>query len=226
MGERKYAPALSAAGLPRSLSLDLLPQAAEETGRVCGACRRDVRVFGTPSPPSGERVGVRGQAWASNRRFHLCALSVPSVRARFQTAPLQLAPQLMIPETQHFDALFREKTVSLFILGALVGKTVPTTIKFHSQLRAWAIEIEKVDTACVLAAELELVETIGTQQTPQALLGLGGFRAELAGEIASSRCASAMFAVLWRSPPHPNPLPRWGRGNFVRVVVVAHGQRL
>src|SRR5207244_6627316 len=125
----------------------------------------------------------------------------------------------MIPETEHFDALFREKTVSLFILGALVGKAVPTAIKFHGQLRARAAEVEEVDAAGVLAAELEFIETMVTQQTPQALLGVGGFRAELAGGGAGSRCASAMFAVLWRSPPHPNPLPRWGRGNFARVTV-------
>jgi hypothetical protein len=61
--------------------LDPLPQGGEETYREFG-----VR---SPSPPSGERVGVRGRACANNRRFRPCAPCAPSVRARFQTARLQ-----------------------------------------------------------------------------------------------------------------------------------------
>ena len=61
--------------------LDPLPQGGGETYREFG-----VR---SPSPPSGERVGVRGRACANNRRFRPCAPCAPSVRARFQTARLQ-----------------------------------------------------------------------------------------------------------------------------------------
>ena len=43
----------------------------------------------SPSPPSGERGGVRGRSGVSNRRFPLCAPSAPSARARSQSARLQ-----------------------------------------------------------------------------------------------------------------------------------------
>ena len=78
----------------------------------------------------------------------------------FKPHGFKFAAQLMIPEAQHFDALFREKTVSLFISGPLIRETVSTAIQFHSQLRDGAVEIENVDAARVLSAELELVETM------------------------------------------------------------------
>jgi len=140
----------------------------------------------------------------------------------FKPHRFEFAAQLMIPETQHLDALLGEEPIALFIPSSLIWKTVSATIEFDRKLCDGTVEIQEVDAARILAAELEFVETMVTQQTPQALLGVSGFGAELAGEIASSGSASAMFAVLWRSPPHPNPLPRWGRGDFARVTVWVH----
>ena len=81
--------------MAQPLILILSPK-GERRPAVCGAFRRGVRVFGalTPSPPSGERVGVRGQAWAGNRRFLPRGPSVPSVRARSQTGLLRVRPAI------------------------------------------------------------------------------------------------------------------------------------
>jgi hypothetical protein len=143
----------------------------------------------------------------------------------FKPHCLKLAAQLMIPEAQNLDPLPREELVSRFVSCPLVRKAVSTAIKFDRQFCDGAVEIQKVDAAWVLAAESEVVEAMVTQQTPQAFFGVGGFIAKLAGEVAGRGSASAVFAVLWQSsplPPYPDPLPRWGRGNFARVVVVGH----
>jgi len=137
----------------------------------------------------------------------------------------QLATQLMIPEAQHFDALLREELISLPISGALIEKAVPAAVKFNRQLRDRAVEIEEVAAAGVLAAKFEIIEAMVAEQAPQALFGVGGFLAELTGEVAGGGGAGAVLAVLWRSPPHPHPLPRWGRGNFMRFVVWVHVRR-
>ncbi len=115
----------------------------------------------------------------------------------FEPRGFEFTTQLMIPKAQHCDALFRQKTVSLFILGALVWKAMSATIELDRQLCDGAIEIQKVDAAWVLTAEFEFVEPMVTQQTPQAFFGVGGFLAELAGEVAGGGGAGAVFAVLW-----------------------------
>ena len=110
----------------------------------------------------------------------------------------------MIPEAQHFDALFSEELVSFLIPGPLVWKAVPAAIEFDRQLCDDAVEIEEVDAAGVLPAEFEFAETPITQQTPEAFLGVGGVLAELAGEFAGGGGAGAVFAVA-NAPVAPSP---------------------
>jgi hypothetical protein len=92
-------------------------------------------------------------------------------------------------------------------------------IEFHCQLRPRAVEIEEVAPARILAAEFELVEAAVTKQAPQTLFGFGGFFTQAAGEVAGRGGASAMAGEL---PPHPNPLPRWGRGDLNAVAFIVH----
>jgi len=84
----------------------------------------------------------------------------------FKPHSRKLTAQLMIPEAQHFDSLFLEKLITLFIPGALVGIAVSATVEFDGQLCYGAVEIQKVDAAAVLAAEFEIVEAMVAQQTP------------------------------------------------------------
>src|SRR5207237_8359717 len=144
----------------------------------------------------GCRLGqVTGDFFRAARPFHQC---VPDLNPDC----FEFAPQLMIPETQHLDAVFGEKLIPFFVPGPLVREAMSAAIEFDRKLCGGTVEIQEVDAARMLAAELEFIETMVTQHTPQALLGVGGFRAELTGEIASGRCAGAVFTVLWRSPPH------------------------
>jgi len=129
--------------------------------------------FGLPLPHRGREgwggLGkVTGDILFASRPLHQ---SVPD----FKPHRLELAAQLMIPEAQHLDPLSREELVSGFVFCPLVRKAVPTAIKFDRQFCDGAIEIQKVDAACVLAAEFEVAEAIVTQQTPQAFFGVGGF---------------------------------------------------
>ncbi len=117
----------------------------------------------------------------------------------------------MVPEAEDVDAALREKAVARCVLCALIGKSVAASIHFYRQLCGGAEEVEEVDAAGVLAAELELGEAPVPQQTPEPFLGVGGVLAELAGEAAGGVGAGAVFAVLGRLPPHPFLLPHWGR---------------
>jgi hypothetical protein len=90
----------------------------------------------------------------------------------------------MIPEAQHLDALFGEELVAFLIPGALVWETMPAAVEFDREIRERAIEIEVVNPAGVLATEFELSEPTVAKQTPEPLLGIGGFSAELAGKVA------------------------------------------
>ena len=130
----------------------------------------------------------------------------------FKTHRFQFAAQLMIPKAQHLDALRCEKLVSPFISGSLVWKTVSAAIEFNGQLCQRAVEIEEENAAGILPAEFEFGETPVAQQTPQTFFGVSGFFAEMAGKIAGGGGAGAMFAIVRKLPPHPGPLPRWGRG--------------
>src|SRR6266705_255326 len=117
----------------------------------------------------------------------------------------------MIPKTEHLDAAFRKKLISFFIFGPLVGKTVAAAIQFHGELGKRAEIVEKVDAARILSAEFEFGKAAVTQQPPQTMFSVRGFLSEMAGEVESLGSAGAVFAVAWL-PPHPGPLPRWGRG--------------
>jgi hypothetical protein len=81
----------------------------------------------------------------------------------FKSNGLEFAAQLMIPKTQHFDAFFREKAVSLFIPGAPIRIAVSASIEFDCQLCDGAIEIEEVNATGVLATEFEFVEAMVTK---------------------------------------------------------------
>jgi hypothetical protein len=129
----------------------------------------------------------------------------------FKSHRLKFTVQLVIPKAAHLDAAFRKKLISFVIFGPLVWKTVPAAVQFNREFCDRAVEIEEVDAARILSAEFEFVETVVTQQTPQLLFGLSRFLTEMAGEVESLGSAGAVFAVA-RLPPHPIPLPRWGRG--------------
>jgi hypothetical protein len=131
----------------------------------------------------------------------------------------EFTAKLMIPKPQDFDSLRFEEPRPLLISCAPLRKTMASTIEFNRELCHRAVEIQEVDATGVLPAELELVETAMAQQTPHAFLGIGGIFSELAREVARRGGARTLFAVLWRSPPHPNPLPRWGRGKGMRIYI-------
>ena len=87
----------------------------------------------------------------------------------FKSYCFQLTSYLVIPKTQHFDALFREKLIPLFIMLTLVGETMSASVQLNRKFGYHAIEIQKVDTTSILVAELELAETTVAQQTPEPL---------------------------------------------------------
>jgi hypothetical protein len=74
-----------------------------------------------------------------------------------------LTAQLVISETQHPDAQFRQKLLLTLIPGSLVRETVSAAVEFHGQLRPRAIENEDGDAAWILPTKLELGETAVTQ---------------------------------------------------------------
>jgi hypothetical protein len=93
---------------------------------------------------------------------------------------------------------------------------VTAAVKFNRQLCFHAMEIEKVNTARILPAKFEIFKATVAKQTPETFLGVRGFFAKVAGEIAGfgSPCATRT--------PHPDPLPCKGRGNRNFAVVAAH----
>jgi hypothetical protein len=103
----------------------------------------------------------------TSRPLHQCLPDFKSHRFKF-------AAHLMIPKTQYLDSLFREESVSFFIFGALVWKTVSATIQFNCELCDGAKKVEGINTARILATEFELGKTSVAQQTPQASFSFGG----------------------------------------------------
>jgi hypothetical protein len=126
----------------------------------------------------------------------------------------------MIPKAQHLDSLPFQETRPLLIFRSPFWKAVAATIEFDCKLCLRAVEIEEVNAAGILPTKLELVEAAMTQQTPQAFFGIGGICSELAREVACCGGAGTLLAVLWCPPPHPGPLPRWGRGGRKRFGIV------
>jgi len=114
--------------------------------------------------------------------------------------------------------LSSEEQVSHFVFRPLVWKTMSTAIQFDRQLGERAVGVEEVDAARILAAKFELGETAVAEYTPKASLRIRGFPSEFAGEFAGGGGASAVLAGLRPLPPHPSPLPRWGRGDLALVV--------
>lgn len=162
--------------------------------------------------PSGEKAGMRGRLGQKTGNLLLASGAFQQRVPNLKPDGFQFTAQLVIPKAQHANPLVSKKGISLFILRALVGKTVAATVEFHRELGGGAVEIEEVAAAGILPAEFELAETAVAEQTPQALLGIGGFFAKLTREVASFRCAGAMLAVVRRAPPHPILLPRGGEG--------------
>ena len=98
----------------------------------------------------------------------------------FKSHRLKFTVQLVIPKAAHLDAAFRKKLISFVIFGPLVWKTMPAAVQFNREFCDRAVEIEEVDAARILSAEFEFVETVVTQQTPQAFFSISGFFSQVA----------------------------------------------
>lgn len=127
----------------------------------------------------------------------------------------------MIPKAKHFDPLLGEELISLFVTCALVRKAMAAAIQFERELCQCAVKIQIVNAAGILTAEFEFVETAVAKQPPKAVFGIRRFLPKLTGKCASRRCAVANLAILRCPPPHPDPLPQWGRGELPRAFIVS-----
>ena len=85
------------------------------------------------------------------------------------TYELLLSLQLPVPETNLFDAHRGEKFCSLDIASLLVGMPVVSAIEFDGEARLHAIEVEVVNPAWVITAELVSRKAPVTQPTPHQL---------------------------------------------------------
>jgi hypothetical protein len=134
----------------------------------------------------------------------------------FKPDAFSFPPHLVVPKTQHFDALLRQKTISFFVADTLIGKAVPAAVEFHRPPRSDAKKIQEVDAARILATKFEFCKAPGAEQTPGALPGIGGLAAERAGEI------TGFSGTRPPKPPHPNPLPLGGKEGISLVYVAWH----
>ena len=88
----------------------------------------------------------------------------------FKSQTVSFPPHLAVPKAQHFDVLFSQESVSVFVAGTLVRKSMPAAVQLHREPCLDTEKIEKVDAAWVLAAKLEFRKPTVTQQIPQAFL--------------------------------------------------------
>ncbi len=135
-------------------------------------------------PLLGERVWVRASvplillfSFSIRRRHRLGVF-----RQRMRSAFLQcfedriadrlfLPPQLRIPEAKLLDAQRGQELRSLRIVSLLSGMPVLSAVELDGETRLTAVEIEKVNPARVITAELVGAEAPVTQPTPHELLG-------------------------------------------------------
>src|SRR4051812_49066635 len=93
----------------------------------------------SPSPPSGERVGERGEP-----------LDFPDDRLENGMEPKH---HIVIPESQDCPTATPEVRVALGVVGSLIGMTC--AIELESEQQLGTREIEKVRRDRMLAPELE-----------------------------------------------------------------------
>lgn len=134
--------------------------------------------------------------------------------------------KLMIPKTERLDPSVSEELISFFVFGPLVWKTMPAAVQFNREFCDRAVKVEEVNTARILAAEFEFGKAAVAQQTPQAFFSISGFLSQVACKIAGGNGPGAVLADLRCWPPHPIPLPRWGRGRLQRRAVVICGLQM
>ena len=96
----------------------------------------------------------------------------------------KLTSQLMIPETEHSNALRGEKPFPLLISNTLIRKPVSAAVEFDGELREDTVKIEEILAAWILSAEFEFVKAAVTEQVPETFFGQGGLLAQVTREVA------------------------------------------
>ena len=183
-----------------------------ELSETCDSC---------PLSP-GERARVRASV---NLTFLFSHNPRPRViRQRMRCAFLQrvenyiphelfLASQLPVPETKFLDPHRSEELCSLRIVSLLSGMPVMSAIEFNGETGFHAVEVEVVDPARVVAAELVTVEPAVAQPTPHELFGPSWFLAQSAGASGVGHGKKVMRLLRKEKNgvhdrPHPSPLPQ------------------
>ena len=88
---------------------------------------------------------------------------------------------LMIPEAQFFDAGSRKKLFAFLVMPLLFRQTVLKAVEFDGQLCGRTVNIQRVDSHRMLAAEFESRKTTSTQHAPKFFFFLGLLTAQTAG---------------------------------------------
>ena len=126
---------------------------------------------------------------------------------------LFLSSQLPIPEAKLLDPHRSEELCPLGIVSLLVGKTMLPTIEFNREACFYAIEVEEVNPAWMIAAKLVRAEPPVAQPTPHRLLGpslllaqrTSAFRVGHSGRLG---CCARFEKNSFDARPHPGPLPQ------------------
>ena len=94
-----------------------------------------------------------------------------------------ILPPLMIPKSQSFDVMPRQKLFSRLVKVNAFRQTVLKAVKFNRQFCIGAIEIQNVSANRVLPAKFETRETASAQCAPKLFFFVSLTAAKPAGDV-------------------------------------------
>ena len=99
----------------------------------------------------------------------------------------------MIPESDRFYALLREKLFARFVTLDAFRQTVLNTIKLHCQFRVGTVKVQNATANGVLSAELETGKSASPERPPKLLLFIRLIVAKLPGDLFEAHAAMMMI---------------------------------
>jgi len=87
----------------------------------------------------------------------------------FKPNGFQLIAEFVVPKSQHFDSLWFQKLITLFVVVSLFGEAMTASIKFDGEFGFGTIEIENVCVNGMLSAKLKISETAVSEEFPNFL---------------------------------------------------------
>jgi hypothetical protein len=135
-----------------------------------------------------------------------------------QQTTFPIFPPLMIPESNRFNALLREKLFARFVMLDAFRQAVLNAIKLDRQFCVGTVKVQNATANGVLSAELETGKSASPERAPKLLLLIRLIVAKLPGDLFEAH-AGMMMIVKNKFKPLTLPLSPLGRREGIKTNV-------